>query len=923
MKRSSNAKKNQGDFKRLKAKVGKRAPKKLNETETKFKTATVQVQTQSISNEDIAKEAQNGSLISSRGKHITQLISQMNHHAAKARASAVQGLKDVIISSPAAAIPFHLSLLVPSLAKGIVDEDFSVRKLAISTFFEHMAPKLELCNMSVSMKPFLQLVLAYIGSALHSLDQDIRYSGCKALEMLCQSYEAIFLQKGSEEEIAKLRTTILAFVNLFDDVSGGLASMSRRGVGTLEAAKESTDSAKNKQKQKKSARAITVLKSFLVVTKITITFEGGDNLLDDNIQSTSNFQSSLSKEDLNYISKGISNSLVWKKSLARHVPKASTLHGLSIRQSISSSNESTRSTKLSVDSILHLFTKLRDRLVEVSQRSQSRYFSPSDASECHLIVTCIRYLWKGFSLVDVSPEIPKKSSNHKKLQILAANTLSLLMEIFPVSDVSGNAENVQIYDSLNASLCMVFSELGCCLDNYGEDLDDERKWVQTIFSYVVPHMDIDLGENSKSFSLTASNTRNTLLSVIGKLLLGSGSLVSKSNLDETKKIELVTTVGEIYFSPKNFHRNICKSDEGRKAVGLLVSLINCTDDNDDSELKMKLLDMLSFLPRYLLAWRGKFPKDTAVSLASLLSICRKCGDNPCSEKSDSSLFKFCDNLRSSLEPLFESSKTNKVMKVKLSVFEEVSYVSQKLLLSLIGLLKNPSEDLLDSLAHICSRKATPTTEIAGIEDIPVISEDMIDTIIGTIHSINRTIPLHQYLTFLIESSGINDATFQNKLEMNAEDSNQSSYESLFIHDKSIARLCRYLVLTGSKKALTMITPILSMWITPQKEDNLSFRLLKTRAALAIISCFSIQFKVKHLQDLLPNQDFVVDIIEALYLTMFYSPRGVVDDRNSREIQTRMMSTSLVRSFLSNPLMFYVLFTKHFRCTALGFTSSSS
>jgi hypothetical protein len=264
------------------------------------------------------------------------------------------------------------------------------------------------------------------------------------------------------------------------------------------------------------------------------------------------------------------------------------------------------------------------------------------------------------------------------------------------------------------------------------------------------------------------------------------------------------------------------------------------------------------------------------------------------------------------------------MKVKLSVFEEVSHISQKLLLSLIGLLKNPSEDLLDSLAHICSRKITPTTgENAEIEDIPVISEYMTDSIIGTIHSINRTIPLHLYLTFLIDSSGINDAAFQNKLELNTEDSNQSSYGVIFSFDTSIARLCRYLVLTNSKKAFTMITPILSLWITPQKEDNLNFRLLKTRAALAIISCFSIQFKVKHLQDLLPNKDFVSDIIEALYLTMFHSPRGIVDDRSTREIQTRTMTTVLVRSFLSNPLMFYVLFTKHFRCTVSGFTSSLS
>ena len=95
MKRASSANKNQ-DFKRLKAKVGKRAPKKLSETDTKFKSAKVKVQSQTIANGAETTVSQHGDMVSSRGKHFSQLMSQLNHPAANARNSAVQGMKDVI-----------------------------------------------------------------------------------------------------------------------------------------------------------------------------------------------------------------------------------------------------------------------------------------------------------------------------------------------------------------------------------------------------------------------------------------------------------------------------------------------------------------------------------------------------------------------------------------------------------------------------------------------------------------------------------------------------------------------------------------------------------------------------------------------------------------------------------------------------------
>ena len=197
-----------GDFKRLKAKVGKRAPQKLNSTETKFRTATVTVQTQSVSVSATAlssssnhhhhhhhpSSSSSSTLVSSRGKHLTQLIITLNHPAANARSSALQGMEDAIAPhhTPNHILPQHLSLLIPSLAKCFVDEDSAVRTSARRIFFRNVSRRLRECGRMPSIRPFLRLILAYIGSALHSLDPDIRYDGCVALESLCHSYQSLF-----------------------------------------------------------------------------------------------------------------------------------------------------------------------------------------------------------------------------------------------------------------------------------------------------------------------------------------------------------------------------------------------------------------------------------------------------------------------------------------------------------------------------------------------------------------------------------------------------------------------------------------------------------------------------------------------------------------------------------------------------------
>jgi hypothetical protein len=119
----------------------------------------------------------------------------LNYPAANTRSSALHssalhGMSDAIKNTPYNITAQQLSLIIPSpVSKCFVDEDRGVRKSANSMQFKIIAPILVSCNMGGSLRSFLQLILAYICSALHNLDQDVRYDGCVDLEALCMGLE--------------------------------------------------------------------------------------------------------------------------------------------------------------------------------------------------------------------------------------------------------------------------------------------------------------------------------------------------------------------------------------------------------------------------------------------------------------------------------------------------------------------------------------------------------------------------------------------------------------------------------------------------------------------------------------------------------------------------------------------------------------
>ncbi|KAL7541907.1 hypothetical protein ACHAXR_011355 [Thalassiosira sp. AJA248-18] len=190
------------DFKkRPKAKVGKRAPAKINATDTSFKTASVAVTKQTLGKEDVssssaAAAAARMELASSQGNALSTLQASLRHHAPAVRASGLKGIRDAVqsLSSLEATLgtsilEANLPSLLPNMCRCWLDEDDDVRSLAVNLFGD-VLKNLSSSSQQSDLKclsPFVPFLCAYASSALNSLDRSIRKDGALVVGMLASS----------------------------------------------------------------------------------------------------------------------------------------------------------------------------------------------------------------------------------------------------------------------------------------------------------------------------------------------------------------------------------------------------------------------------------------------------------------------------------------------------------------------------------------------------------------------------------------------------------------------------------------------------------------------------------------------------------------------------------------------------------------
>ena len=152
------------DFKRIKAKVGKRAPKPANYTDTSFQKASIHVSSQAQPD-----AAGGGGVRSSRGRSLTILSQQLGHTTASIRQSAAKGLLDIVSNRHDTSWTVHLSVVLPALGKCLVDTETPVRTTGLSVW-QHVVDQ----TTEATLRPFWGVFSAFLSSAMNALDRRVR-----------------------------------------------------------------------------------------------------------------------------------------------------------------------------------------------------------------------------------------------------------------------------------------------------------------------------------------------------------------------------------------------------------------------------------------------------------------------------------------------------------------------------------------------------------------------------------------------------------------------------------------------------------------------------------------------------------------------------------------------------------------------------
>jgi hypothetical protein len=295
---------------------------------------------------------------------------------------------------------------------------------------------------------------------------------------------------------------------------------------------------------------------------------------------------------------------------------------------------------------------------------------------------------------------------------------------------------------------------------------------------------------------------------------------------------------------------------------------------------------------------------------------------------------FCQSVQEKIPQFF--SKIGKYYKfgnkgckrLQLSIFEILPEYPQKLLINLVGLLHLISNDLLVSLGDICARRHSLSDTFQMNDDYHV-SYDMVDYIMSVIHSLRMMMPMQIYLTFVIQSCGINDVKYENiqreadsdtsikdnsveaqitceqssKKQMNNVSFSSKDIDFITSYDKCLSKICRYLIDCNSKKVLNMLSPILQTWLQydPESEDVHSQRtaLFRSRSSLTIISCCALDVTLmdRNCSDLIELDvfedvpdlkvqitNFICDVIFRLNLA-----RNLFSDEDAMFLFSRLVS----------------------------------
>ena len=792
--------KSQPDFKRIKAKVGKRAPKPANVTDTSFKSASLHVRSQvvdhSTSTSQDGQAAEGSLLLSARGKSISELILQLNHPADAVRLSAMKGLGYLVqssSSSPASLRP-HLSILIPACCKSSVDEDEDVRQAGLKVLRELTRQQEE-----SAIRPFMSLLVAYTTSALNSLDSGMRLDGARAVEFISTTIPKLVTSQQRDK--------------LLPPYSGLVA-----------------------EKHNKSKHSEEVLQSL-------VSLLATDRLDNSNSNGHERFRRRKrvihSDPDLVYVEHGRGSNTLLLEGSRHYLPPNHTLKFLNRIEDLptqedmnnghlfsSSTTSDERKEGLSFALSHEILSKLRDSLVETIEQGGEDVSTqkPLDVEKLVLLAQGINLVWNqsaGRNRRCFHPLNELGNDTAFGLYRLGRQITSLLLEVFPVTLDDATSSNRSRISELNGTLSGSIMDVASIVggDYKNNETRDRLNWIDPLCKH--------LHECIQDWKSIPSPT----LDVISGLLLLRCEEESK---EMTHRLDLMNLLHDTFLANKE-DKEMPRSSTGRRvaiSVAAMVELeIEKVHDQSEDPLALVLHSTIKRLPTFLSAWRGDFLFESGTVIALLHSVV-------CCIQDDHHIV---DSLRTSLSSIVEgqrkkSNKKDRGKSADRSILEQYPRSLQRKFVGLLVMLKSPSEATLAGLAAICERCNINA-------DAPIVSSDIADFIVESVHTIRRTLSMQSYVGFLVSSTGLHKKTLLRKKVDEAKVDTRWVVQM----DLGVRRICRALVRCGSSsKVLHMIYPVLSEWLNGHSASSspspTEFS-LRARAAIAIVSMLGLDLQM--------------------------------------------------------------------------------
>ena len=689
------------DFKRRKAKVGKRATHKVNETDTSFKAASLQVRGQSV-----AKKIDQDQLYSRRGRSLAELVAQLHHPAVNVRISASKGINDITGSfeDKAESLKANLSSFLPPIGRGLVDDEPVVRTLALSALGTVL-------RIARDVTAHAALIVAFVQSALNSLDAPTRKDGLQALELLSNA-------GATAEHWPRL---LANFARLFADQT----------------------------KADDKARLLRCLASLLRASGRS---------------DTTSSSHVLRRPDLTVSEQSKNALLMVDTRRSRKRPRP--INSLDDLFSGASEASDGISSGLTPPEQMQLWTKLRDCFLELTQEGSIDMVGLEALSE----VMCL--LWP----LSTTEFVGKAQTDWRKL---VSQLVSLILDVLPLSNADAGR--------INGNLCVTIYRMR----TYTRDKDP-------VYERVVDH----LRSTFESFQPGQfhNQTMNVLEDVVFHSETDSKSAKAAARMEKSRLGLVQAFVDAFFTKPES---ELCRSPEGRRALSTADRLF-ASCDYDVKRAKERFgpsLDtILSEITVYLTALRGDFENESILILRLLHGYLRYSASN-------GPLLK---GWRSGMQEIVGAS------------FSHMPESLQRMILDYMVALKTPTQESLTSLASFVQKSGQ------GSEGL---SDATAGYIVESVHAIRRTINMQQYLTFLIDSTGI--------MSVSSRSCQDSSFATAL--DRRLRRSLSCLVDCGGAKVFPKIYPLLIALVERVCSDNEGRmeNLVQCRAAVSIIAALCL------------------------------------------------------------------------------------